>query len=71
MKKILTAVAALSLVSTSAFAGGLNTVVVEEEPAAVVVTETGSSGSLGSGGVILPVALGLALLCAAACGSDS
>jgi hypothetical protein len=62
MKKIAAPLLALSLAltSTTAFAGG--PVIVEEEP----VVEAASPRS----GWIVPVVVGLVLICAIACGSD-
>ncbi|NPD15389.1 hypothetical protein HOY34_09275 [Xinfangfangia sp. D13-10-4-6] len=65
MKKVMSAAVALSLVGSAAFAGGPVVVVDEVEP--VVVTERTSS----TGGVLVPVLIGAAVLCAVACGSDS
>ncbi len=65
MKKVMTAAVALSLVGSAAFAGGPVVVVEEADP--VVVTERTSS----TGGVLVPLLIGAAVLCAVACGSDS
>ncbi|MBJ2151145.1 MULTISPECIES: hypothetical protein [Paracoccaceae] len=65
MKKVMTAAVALSLVGSAAFAGGPVVVVDDVEP--VVVTERTSS----TGGVLVPLLIGAAVLCAVACGSDS
>ena len=65
MKKVMSAAVALSLVGSAAFAGG--PVVVVEEDTPVVVTERTSS----TGGVLVPVLIGAAVLCAVARGSDS
>ncbi|MCB5408880.1 hypothetical protein [Pseudogemmobacter faecipullorum] len=64
MKKVLTSALALSLVASTAFAGGPVVIVDEVEP--VVVTERTSS----TGGVWVPLLLGAAALCAIACGGD-
>ncbi len=62
MKKLASSVLALSLAlsATTAFAGG--PVVVEEEP----VVEAASPRS----GWIVPVVVGLIVICAIACGND-
>lgn len=65
MKKVMTAAVALSLVGSAAFAGGPVVIVDDVEP--VVVTERTSS----TGGVLVPLLIGAAVLCAVACGSDS
>ncbi|MCL4068495.1 hypothetical protein M3484_18175 [Pseudomonas sp. GX19020] len=65
MKKVMTAAVALSLVGSAAFAGGPVVVIDDVEP--VVVTERTSS----TGGVLVPLLIGAAVLCAVACGSDS
>ena len=64
MNKIASPMLALSLVlsSTAAFAGG--PVVVEEEGQPEVVAESPRSGW------IVPVVVGLVVLCAVACGND-
>ena len=64
MNKIASTVLALSLVlsSTAAFAGG--PVVVVEEGQPEVVAETPRSGW------IVPVVVGVIILCAIACGND-
>lgn len=62
MKKVMTAAVALSLVGSAAFAGGPVVVVDDVEP--VVVTERTSS----TGGVLVPLLIGAAVLCAVACG---
>ena len=64
MKMIASTVLALSLAlsSTAAFAGG--PVVVEEEGQPEVVAESPRSGW------IVPVVVGLVVLCAIACGND-
>ncbi|WP_233352133.1 hypothetical protein [Pseudogemmobacter humi] len=61
----MTAAVALSLMGSAAFAGGPVVIVEEVEP--VVVTERAST----SGGVLIPLLIGAAVLCAVACGSDS
>ncbi|VDC23521.1 hypothetical protein XINFAN_01086 [Pseudogemmobacter humi] len=65
MNKVMTAAVALSLMGSAAFAGGPVVIVEEVEP--VVVTERAST----SGGVLIPLLIGAAVLCAVACGSDS
>jgi hypothetical protein len=64
MKKIASSLLAMSmaLTSTSAFAGG--PVVIEEEGQPEVVAESPRSGW------IVPVIVGLILVCAVACGND-
>ena len=64
MKKLASSVLALSLAlsSTTAFAGG--PVVVTEEPAPVVEASSPRSGW------IVPVIIGLVVICAVACGND-
>ncbi len=63
MKKIASAVLAVSLALSSAtFAGG--PVVIEEEGQPEVVAESPRSGW------IVPVIVGLVLICAVACGND-
>lgn len=64
MNKFASAALALSLAlsSTAAFAGG--PVIVEEEGQPEVVAETPRSGW------IVPVILGLVVVCAVACGND-
>lgn len=64
MKKVVPALLALSLAfgSTAAFAGG--PVVVEEEGQPEVVAESPRSGW------IVPVIVGLVVICAIACGND-
>jgi hypothetical protein len=65
MKKLASSVLALSLAlsSTAAFAGGPMVVVEEPEPVAV---EAASPRS----GWIVPVVVGLIVVCAIACGDD-
>lgn len=60
MKNILAPMLALALTTSVAFAGG--PIVVEEEP----VVEAASPRS----GWIVPVIVGLVVLCAVACGND-
>ncbi len=60
MKMFLAPMLALALTTSTAFAGG--PVVVEEEP----VVEAASPRS----GWIVPVVVGLVVLCAIACGND-
>ena len=60
MKMFLAPMLALALTTSAAFAGG--PVVVEEEP----VVEAASPRS----GWIVPVVVGLVVLCAIACGND-
>jgi len=60
MKEIISPMLALALTTSAAFAGG--PVVVEEEP----VVEAASPRS----GWIVPVVVGLVVLCAIACGND-
>ena len=60
MKKFAAPLLALAMMSSAAFAGG--PVVVEEEP----VVEAASPRS----GWIVPVVVGLVVLCAIACGND-
>jgi hypothetical protein len=60
MKKFAAPLLALAMTASSAFAGG--PVVVEEEP----VVEAASPRS----GWIVPVVVGLVLICAIACGND-
>lgn len=60
MKKIIAPILVLALTASTAFAGG--PVVVEEEP----VVEAASPRS----GWIVPVVVGLVVLCAIACGND-
>ena len=60
MKKFAAPLLALAMTASSAFAGG--PVVVEEEP----VVEAASPRS----GWIVPVIVGLVLICAIACGND-
>ena len=60
MKKFAAPLLALAMTASSAFAGG--PVVVEEEP----VVEASEPRS----GWIVPVVVGLVLICAIACGSD-
>ena len=60
MKEIISPMLALALTASAAFAGG--PVVVEEEP----VVEAASPRS----GWIVPVVVGLVVLCAIACGND-
>lgn len=60
MKKFLASALAATMISSAAFAGG--PVVVEEEP----VVEASSPRS----GWIVPVVVGLVLICAVACGGD-
>ena len=60
MKEIISPMLALALTTSAAFAGG--PVVVEEEP----VVEAASPRS----GWIVPVIVGLVVLCAIACGND-
>ena len=60
MKKFAAPLLALAMMSSAAFAGG--PVVVEEEP----VVEAASPRS----GWIVPVIVGLVVLCAIACGND-
>ena len=64
MKRILSSVLALATTmgATASFAGG--PVVIEEEGQPEVVAETPRSGW------IVPVVVGLVLICALACGSD-
>ncbi|RYI00736.1 MAG: hypothetical protein EON48_17510 [Acetobacteraceae bacterium] len=64
MKKLLSSVLSASMVlgSTAAFAGG--PVVIEEEGQPEVVAESPRSGW------IVPVVVGLILVCAIACGND-
>lgn len=64
MKKIVASVVAsmLALTSTSAYAGG--PVVVEEEGQPEVVADSPRSGW------IVPVVVGLIIVCAIACGGD-
>ena len=60
MKKFLASALVATMMSSAAFAGG--PVVVEEEP----VVEASSPRS----GWIVPVVVGLVLICAIACGDD-
>ena len=60
MKEIISPMLALALTASAAFAGG--PVVVEEEP----VVEAAAPRS----GWIVPVVVGLVVLCAIACGND-
>jgi hypothetical protein len=60
MKKFAAPLLALAMTATSAFAGG--PVIVEEEP----VVEAASPRS----GWIVPVVVGLIIICAIACGND-
>ncbi|MBN8630037.1 MAG: hypothetical protein J0L76_04180 [Rhodobacterales bacterium] len=60
MKNVVSPVLALALTASAAFAGG--PVVVEEEP----VVEAAQPRS----GWIVPVIVGLVVLCAVACGND-
>ena len=60
MKKFVAPILALAMSASTAFAGG--PVVVEEEP----VVEAAEPRS----GWIVPVVIGLVLVCALACGSD-
>ena len=60
MKEIISPMLALALTTSVAFAGG--PIVVEEEP----VVEAASPRS----GWIVPVIVGLVVLCAIACGND-
>lgn len=60
MKKFLASMLAATMISSAAFAGG--PIVVEEEP----VVEASSPRS----GWIVPVVVGLVLICAVACGND-
>lgn len=60
MKKFAAPLLALAMTATSAFAGG--PVIVEEEP----VVEATSPRS----GWIVPVVVGLIIICAIACGND-
>jgi hypothetical protein len=60
MKKFVAPLLALAMTASTAFAGG--PVVVEEEP----VVEAASPRS----GWIVPVVVGLIVICAIACGSD-
>jgi len=60
MKKIVASLLALAMTTSATFAGG--PVVVEEEP----VVEAASPRS----GWIVPVVVGLVVLCAIACGND-
>jgi hypothetical protein len=60
MKEIISPMLALALTASAAFAGG--PIVVEEEP----VVEAASPRS----GWIVPVIVGLVVLCAIACGND-
>jgi hypothetical protein len=60
MKKFAAPLLALAMTATSAFAGG--PVIVEEEP----VVEAASPRS----GWIVPVVVGLIVICAIACGND-
>lgn len=62
MKKFLASTLVATMISSAAFAGG-PVVVVEEAP---VVAEASSPRS----GWIVPVIVGLVLICAVACGSD-
>ncbi|MBE2276639.1 MAG: hypothetical protein IAE87_10110 [Rhodobacteraceae bacterium] len=65
MKKVLATALALSLAGSAAFAGGPVVVAVEPDPVVVpAAVPTSSSGLVVAG-------LGLVLLCAIACGSDS
>ena len=67
MKKLITAALALSLLGSAAQAGGPVVIIDEPEPV-VVTTATPTS----SGGIWVPILIGAALICAAACGgSDS
>ena len=61
MKNIVSPMLALALTASAAYAGG--PVVVEEEP----VVEAASPRS----GWIVPVVVGLVIICAIACGNDS
>ena len=61
MKKFLAPMLVATLISSAAFAGG--PVVVEEEP----VVEASEPRS----GWIVPVVVGLVLICAVACGDDN
>jgi hypothetical protein len=63
MKKIIASVMALTLGASAAMAGG--PVVVAEEGMPEVVEESPRSGFL------LPLVVGLIVICAIACGSDS
>ena len=60
MKKFLAPMLAATMISSAAFAGG--PVVVEEEP----IVEAAEPRS----GWIVPVVVGLILICAVACGND-
>ncbi len=60
MKKFAAPLLALAMTATSAFAGG--PVIVEEEP----MVEAASPRS----GWIVPVVVGLIIICAIACGND-
>jgi hypothetical protein len=60
MKEIISPMLALALTTSAAFAGG--PIVVEEEP----VVEAAAPRS----GWIVPVIVGLVVLCAIACGND-
>ncbi|NHB77818.1 hypothetical protein [Rhodobacter calidifons] len=64
MKRITSSVLALAIAlgATASFAGG--PVVIEEEGQPEVIAETPRSGW------IVPVVVGLVLICALACGSD-
>ena len=62
MKKFFAPLLALTLTSTAALAGG--PVVVEEEGQPEVVADSPRSGW------IVPVVVGLVVLCAIACGND-
>jgi hypothetical protein len=62
MKKLTSSLLALVLGSTAAFAGG--PVVIEEEGQPEVVAESPRSGW------IVPVVVGLIVICALACGND-
>lgn len=68
MKKLAALVAAASVLSTAAFAGG--PVIVEAEPAPVVAVAPASSGSIGGGAVVAGLA-GLALVAALVADDDS
>lgn len=59
MKKLLTAAATISMVSTASFAGGPVVIADEGEPA--VVTKPSSGGWL-------PLLAGVVIICALACG---
>jgi hypothetical protein len=73
LTNVIASIALVALTATSSSAGGFGGRVSDEEiviPPAIQPAPAGSFGSLGSGGVVLPAILGLAVIAAIAAGSS-